>query len=110
MTLIHLTRTDDDQLERELGISGWRIGRLTESTSREAFFREIARVLDFPDWFGRNLDALWDCLTDLTEPTALIWSDWQPFAVHHRKDWSAVLGLLEERSLEQPGFSVHLLQ
>ena len=27
----------------------------------------FAEVLDFPDWFGRNLDALADCLHDLAE-------------------------------------------
>lgn len=26
----------------------------------------IARALSFPDWFGRNLDALYDSLTDLS--------------------------------------------
>lgn len=24
----------------------------------------FARALDLPDWYGRNLDALFDCLTD----------------------------------------------
>ncbi|WP_367131285.1 barstar family protein [Saccharothrix sp. HUAS TT1] len=26
----------------------------------------IADALSFPDWFGHNLDALYDCLTDLS--------------------------------------------
>lgn len=30
----------------------------------------IADALDFPDWYGHNLDALMDCLTDL-EDTAV---------------------------------------
>lgn len=25
----------------------------------------FARALELPDWYGRNLDALFDCLTDL---------------------------------------------
>ena len=28
---------------------------------------QLAESLDFPCWYGRNLDALHDCLTDLTE-------------------------------------------
>lgn len=26
----------------------------------------IAEALEFPDWYGHNLDALYDCLTDLS--------------------------------------------
>lgn len=34
------------------------------SGSREGFFAEIARAMRFPDYFGRNWDAVYDCLTD----------------------------------------------
>lgn len=36
-----------------------------------AFHTRIARILDFPDYYGKNLDALYDCLTDLPEGTEL---------------------------------------
>ncbi|RVX45855.1 barstar (barnase inhibitor) [Nonomuraea polychroma] len=39
--------------------------------TRAAFFEEVARVLHFPDYFGRNWDALTDCLRD-TGAIALI--------------------------------------
>jgi len=29
------------------------------------FHDAIAKCLDFPNYYGRNLDALWDCLTML---------------------------------------------
>ena len=32
----------------------------------------IAEALDFPDWYGHNLDALMDCLTDLDETTVIL--------------------------------------
>ena len=32
----------------------------------------LARELNFPHWYGRNLDALYDCLTDLSEETEII--------------------------------------
>ncbi len=31
----------------------------------------LARELNFPDWYGRNLDALHDCLTAISEDTHL---------------------------------------
>ncbi len=37
--------------------------------SLHSFLRE---VLDFPDYYGENLDALYDCLTDISEPVTLI--------------------------------------
>lgn len=32
----------------------------------------IAEALDFPDWYGHNLDALMDCLTDLEDTAVTI--------------------------------------
>ena len=31
----------------------------------------IAEGLQFPDYYGKNLDALFDCLTDLSEETVV---------------------------------------
>ena len=33
---------------------------------KEAVLARIAQALDFPDWFGRNWDALADCLDRVT--------------------------------------------
>ena len=37
-----------------------------------AVYDYLKTELSFPAWFGRNLDALHDCLTDLSAPTRLI--------------------------------------
>ena len=39
--------------------------------SRETLHRTLAAGLHFPDWYGGNLDALFDCLTDLREDTVI---------------------------------------
>ncbi len=31
----------------------------------------LAEAFGFPAWYGRNLDALYDCLTDIREDTAI---------------------------------------
>ena len=34
----------------------------------------LKKELDFPNYYGMNLDALWDCLTDgFAEPTKIVW-------------------------------------
>ena len=38
----------------------------------EAVYDYLQQELSFPDWFGRTLDALHDCLTDISAPTRLI--------------------------------------
>lgn len=35
----------------------------------------FAEGFDFPDYFGRNLDALYDCLTDASEQELIILAD-----------------------------------
>lgn len=34
---------------------------------REGFHDALSAALSLPDWYGRNLDALYDCLTDMPE-------------------------------------------
>lgn len=36
---------------------------------REMLHGVLADLPGFPDWYGRNLDALYDCLTDIQEET-----------------------------------------
>ncbi len=35
----------------------------------------FAESFGFPEWYGNNLDALYDCLTDLTEPSLVVIAD-----------------------------------
>ena len=38
---------------------------------KESLHDFLARELAFPDWYGGNLDALYDCLTDLREEVTI---------------------------------------
>ena len=40
--------------------------------TRAAFFREAARALEFPAYFGHNWDAFLDCLRDLDRPALIV--------------------------------------
>ncbi len=37
----------------------------------------LKETLDFPDWYGENLDALADCLTDIHTPTTIEIDDFE---------------------------------
>lgn len=43
-----------------------------QMTDPEATHHYLAKMLDFPDYYGKNLDALYDCLTDIDSHTALV--------------------------------------
>ncbi|MER5392843.1 barstar family protein [Saccharopolyspora sp. NPDC002686] len=60
----------------------------------------IAAVLNFPEWAGRNLDALYDCLTDLSWLSegehVLVWSGFQALAEHDPKAFGRINAVLRD--------------
>lgn len=63
---------DADELARWAQASGQRcvLIDLGAARGKRAVLREIGRALAFPPYYGVNLDALYDCLTDLPERCA----------------------------------------
>ena len=43
---------------------------------RKDFYAELRRKMAWESWYGENLDALYDCLTAITEETLLIFTGW----------------------------------
>ena len=39
--------------------------------TREDVHKYLAMMLDLPDYYGENLDALYDCLTEMSEDTVV---------------------------------------
>ena len=46
---------------------GWRLARIDGSDAKtaKAFYSQLAEALDFPDYFGHNLDSLDELMNDL---------------------------------------------
>jgi hypothetical protein len=67
----------------------------TDAATRSGFFQAIARSLHFPDYFGRNWDAVYDCLTDFNWlPAAgyvLVLDGYDQFATNEPEQWNIAL-------------------
>jgi RNAse (barnase) inhibitor barstar len=100
---------DPAEVAGTLRASGWRVGVAAPSRRTSEFYASVADALAWPPWFGGNLDALWDALTDLVEPTALVLADWTVFARARPERWSRILAVLDERAAIAPPFAVLLV-
>ena len=45
-------------------------------TTSPEFHQAIATAMEFPDYYGKNLDALMDCLTEIGDDLELILLNW----------------------------------
>ena len=70
---------------------------------KTGFMAHVSTALRFPEYFGRNLDALHDCLTDLDwlaegdHPWAgfvLVFANAKDFAAGHRQDFEDCLAVM----------------
>lgn len=99
---------DPDAITTALTSAGWSVLRLDRPEDAEAFYLGLGELLDRP--FGHNLDALWDALSELERPTALIWVGWPEFASTHPKSTRRLLDVLTQRAEDgRPAFAALLL-
>lgn len=99
---------ESDSILAALRQAGWVAAVVPPADTTQAFYTQIAAVLGFGAYFGRNLDALWDCLTDLDRPTAVVLAGWTRLAEARPERWAAILAVLTERCGKPPAFAVVL--
>ncbi|WP_290512095.1 barstar family protein [Aeromicrobium sp.] len=79
----------------------------TDNVSVQDFYDVIVCSWGLPTWFGRNLDALFDALGDLTmTPTVLVWSGLGQLADIDPELAGAVLDILRDAVGQAPAFAV----
>ena len=83
----------------------------TSIRTKAEFMTAVADALSFPDWFGNNLDALHDCLTDLSwlpdGEHVLVWSAPEVLREADPRAYTAIDDVL--RDATEPGrFRVEL--
>lgn len=81
--------------------------RLSDATSYNDIHDWLADKLDLPTTYGRNLDALWDCLTGyIGLPLTILWIN----DTNSTTDYSALIELFEEAANEQLELSFRFLE
>jgi RNAse (barnase) inhibitor barstar len=112
---------DASERERILGGDAFPPGYFTAvldgaaAGSRAGFFTEIARELRFPDYFGHNWDAVYDCLTDMSwlpaDGYVIVVDGFDHLATAAPDQWEIGLKVLREacafwRPLSRPMFAL----
>ena len=74
--------------------------QLVAARDKHAFLTAIAKALQFPDYFGHNWDAFYDCLLELRHPegsgTLLVLRDASGFARAEPEEFAAATGALAD--------------
>jgi RNAse (barnase) inhibitor barstar len=78
----------------------------TKLTSKEQALAAIGEALEFPPYCGRNLDALFDCLTDLSwlpdGQHVLVWAHHQVLADHDWRAYHEIRSVLQDGAASGP--------
>ena len=77
-------------------------------TSMDELHNLLNEALSFPAGYGNNLDALFDCLTDLGEETALTLCGTQTLSQTLGPRWNAFAATLSDAAAQNPYFTFHL--
>jgi len=71
---------------------------------KESAHEYLKRQFAFPDWYGKNLDALYDCLTELPPCRVELQN---PAALYGGEDFGpAVLAVLQDAARDNPGLEL----
>ncbi len=74
----------------------------TNATSRGELHDVFAQALSLPDWYGRNLDALHDCLTERSEDVRITVAEDELIGTLGERYVRNLLRLLRDSADENP--------
>lgn len=91
-----------EQVRHAVEHAGWGFGHVDGAGLEDlpGVLAAIGEALAFPAYYGRNLDALNDCLRDLPGPTVLLWDAWGGFARAEAARFGVLVRVLGERDAD----------
>jgi RNAse (barnase) inhibitor barstar len=85
--------------------AGWRFAHVDAwpTDTKDEFLERLAKALELPSWFGGNLDALADSLSDVHQEgtgVVVLWDGWGPFAHADEDAFGRTLKVFERRAAD----------
>lgn len=75
-------------------------------TDKKTLHDILAAALQLPDWYGRNLDALYDCLTDMKEEVEILILNAENLEAHLGAYARSLANVIGKASLENPRINI----
>lgn len=67
---------------------------LGKCTKTAELLRQLGKALSFPDWYGANFDALFDCLSDPDVPARIHLHGLNTYTQRHPDDFAVLVEVL----------------
>ena len=77
--------------------------------TKEDLHRTLQVQLDLPEYYGANLDALYDCLSTASEETVIYFEDVQKLQKHLEGYYAQLMTMLEDACEENGDLTVVVL-
>ena len=72
------------------------------------FHEALAAAMALPEWYGHNLDAMYDCMTELSQPVTLVLSGWAALGERLGDYAGRLIFVLHRASEDNPCLAVEL--
>lgn len=102
--------TDIGELVRAAQAEGRTVHVVPAGVDKDTTLLRFGEALEFPTWFGRNLDALDESLRDLAAsvggPWDLVWDGTAVLRAEDERTYAVVSEILDDIASEHPGMRV----
>lgn len=76
---------------------------LSGVTDRDSLHECLKKTLPLPPWYGSNLDALYDALTDMTDPVCIRFTGWKHLIDRMPSYFGSLRQVLNDAQVEAEG-------